>query len=50
MIKYRKMQTDDYKDILDLYKSSEKIVLYSTDDKKGFKVFLTKNKVSKKKF
>ena len=44
MIKYRKMQISDYKDILELYKSSEKIVLYSTDDKKGFKQFLAKNK------
>lgn len=44
MIKYRKMRMGDYKEILKLYKSSEKIVLYSTDDKKGYKLFLTKNK------
>ena len=44
MIKYRKMEMSDYEDINKLYKRSKKIVLYSTDDKKGFKLFLSKNK------
>lgn len=44
MIKYRKMKMSDYEDVNELYKSSKKIVLYSTDDKKGFKLFLSKNK------
>ena len=44
MIKYRKMKISDYNEINELYKSSKKIVLYSTDDKKGYKLFLAKNK------
>lgn len=44
MIKYRKMKTSDYEDINELYKSSNKVVLYSTDDKKGYNLFLSKNK------
>ena len=44
MIKYRKMKMTDYEAINELYKGSEKIVLYATDDKKGYKKFLSKNK------
>lgn len=44
MIKYRKMKMSDYEDINELYKSSNKVVLYSTDDKKGYNLFLSKNK------
>lgn len=44
MIKYRKMKMSDYEAINELYKSSEKIVLYATDDKNGYKKFVSKNK------
>ena len=43
MIKYRKMKLNDYSQLMKLYKSTKGIVLYSTDKKSCFEVFLKNN-------